>query len=135
MTELNILLVEDDELLRKSVFKLLKDGGHRVKGCDCLADARKAVKQTSFHLAFLDMRLPDGNGLDFYKEIEEACPGIKIVIVTAFSDVRTAVAAIKLGAYDYLPKPFEHAQLEKIVRNVAQNVDLNAQDSSLSRLT
>ena len=123
MTELDILLVEDDELLRKSVFKLLKDGGHRVKGCDSLVEARKAVTQTAFHLAFLDMRLPDGNGLDLFAELEEACPGIKIVIVTAFSDVRTAVEAIKLGAYDYLPKPFEHAQLGKIVRNVAQNVD------------
>ncbi|HBA84852.1 MAG TPA: hypothetical protein DCZ95_12225 [Verrucomicrobia bacterium] len=135
MAELQILVVEDDRLLRKVVYDRLSKWGHHVQACECLHEARGYLEKNSYDLVFLDMRLPDGDGLDFLTEQKKTLPQLDLVIMTAFADVRTAVSAIKLGAYDYLPKPFEDEQLEKIVRNVGGKVDLSRQVTTLSRLT
>ncbi|MFH0879292.1 MAG: sigma-54 dependent transcriptional regulator [Lentisphaerota bacterium] len=134
MAELQILVVEDDRLLRKAVYDRLCHGGHHVQACECLLEARGFLEKNDFDLAFLDMRLPDGDGLEFLAEVKEHYPRVESVIMTAFADVRTAVAAIKRGAFDYLPKPFEDEQLEKIVRNACSKIDLSNRVSTLSRL-
>ncbi len=135
MTELRILLVEDDDLLRKSITHLLRKWGHDAMACDCLAETRDAMDGSTFDLILLDMRLPDGDGLDFLEERKQTAPETEFVIVTAYADVRTAIAALKRGAYDYLPKPFEDEQLMKILRNVIEKVELTSRVASLSRLT
>jgi len=134
MTELDILLVEDDDLLRKTMFDKLSDWGHTVQACTCLCEARDVLNKMSFDLAFLDMRLPDGNGLDFLAEQRTDGVEMSVAIMTAFADVETAVSAIKSGAYDYLPKPFEDEQVRKIVRNVCGKVELTSKVSSLTQL-
>jgi len=133
--ELQILLVEDDRLLRKSLHDRLVSWGHAVQACEGLVEARTLLEKNIFDLAFVDMRLPDGDGLEFLAERRAETPGLDVVIMTAFADIRTAIAAIKLGAYDYLPKPFEDEQLEKIIRNAGCKVELRRRVSSLSRLT
>ncbi len=135
MAELHILVVEDDRLLRKALHDRLAGWGHHVQACESLVEARGFIEKNEADLVFLDMRLPDGNGLDFLSEQKKARLACDVVIMTAFADVQTAVAAIKLGAYDYLPKPFEDEQLEKIIRNVSDKVDLSRRVSTLSRLT
>jgi len=135
MTELEVLVVEDDDLQRKSLFDLLSGWGHNVQACTSLLEARDLIGKYSFDLALLDMRLPDGDGLKFLGEQKAAGIDFNIVIMTAFADVETAVGAIRLGAYDYLPKPFENEQLEKIVRNLSKRVELSSRVISLSRLT
>ncbi len=135
MTTLRILLVEDDALLRKSMTDRLRKWGHDAMACDCLAEARDALAAASFDLVFSDMRLPDGDGLDLLEERKQPGVETEFVIMTAYADVRTAVASLKRGAYDYLPKPFEDEQLEKILRNVVAKVELANRVASLSRLT
>ena len=135
MAELQILVVEDDALLRKSLHDKLVKWGHAVQACEALVEARGFLQKNSYDLIFLDMKLPDGNGLEFLSELKEVEPETDMVIMTAFADVQTAVAAIKCGAYDYLPKPFEDEQLEKIVRNLSKTMELNRQVTSLSRQT
>ena len=135
MTELQILVVEDDKLLRKAIFDRLGAWGHRVQACESLGEATAHIEKQSFDLFFLDMRLPDGDGLEFLATNKRACPDTEMVIMTAFADVRTAIEAVRQGAYDYLPKPFEDEQLEKIVRNVGEKTELSRQVSSLSRLS
>ena len=135
MAELQILLVEDDPLLRKSVYERLSGWGHCVAACETLAEATELLEKQSFDLAFIDMRLPDGDGLKFLHEKKPLHSDTVMVTMTAYADVTTAVAAIKCGAYDYLPKPFEEEELEKIVRNVSEKLDLNRQITTLSRLT
>lgn len=132
--ELDLLVVEDDELQRKAMYGLLSSWGCNVQACDCIADARKLMEQGSVDLVFVDMRLPDGDGLDFLEECIQEDRGMCMVMMTAYGDVNTAVQAIKRGAYDYLPKPFEQEQLQKIVRNVADRTRLGTKYSGLSRL-
>ena len=135
MTPLRILLVEDDALLRKSIAGRLRKWGHDVRGCDCLSEARAAFQVETCDLVLLDLRLPDGDGLDFLSEQKRPGVDAEFVVMTAFADVRSALASVKRGAYDYLPKPFEDEQLEKIVRNVGDKVRLSVRIASLSRLT
>jgi two-component system response regulator AtoC len=135
MDALDILVIEDDALLRKGLHDRLVRQGHAVQACECLLDGRKLLQKGDYDLLFLDVRLPDGNGLEFLAQQKKESGGPEVVIMTAFADVQSAVSAIKNGAYDYLPKPFEDEQLEKIVRNVAKKVGLSRQLSSLSRLS
>lgn len=132
---MDILIVEDDELQRKVLFDQLKKEGHGVKACDCIADARKRLKGDPVHLVFLDRKLPDGDGLQFVAECVEQALASHVVVMTAFADVPSAVAAIQRGAYDFLPKPFDHEQLAKIVRNVEKSVAMQERVEGLSRLS
>lgn len=134
---LKIFIIEDDELLRKALFDMMTSWGNNVQVCKNLSEARNLLAKNSFHLTLLDMRLPDGNGLDFLAEqnsLKTQNAGA-IVIMTGYSDVKTAVNAIKCGAYDYLPKPFEYEYVKKIIRNVSKNANLSERVLSLSRLT
>jgi DNA-binding NtrC family response regulator len=136
MAEMDILVVEDDDLQRKALFGKLTAWGYATQACDSLVDARRRLDKQSFDLILLDMRLPDGDGLDFLRERKPSDEGGEsVVMMTAFADVATAVAAIKEGAYDYLPKPFEDDQLRKILRNTGDRVDLNQRVAGLSRMT
>jgi DNA-binding NtrC family response regulator len=134
-TILQVLIVEDDELLRKTIFDRITSRGHEVDACESLEEARQLMDKNSFNLVLLDMRLPDGDGLAMLQELAEQPERPAVVMMTAFADVPTAVNAIKAGAYDYLPKPFEEEQLDKILRNVAAQLDLSLKVESLTRLT
>jgi len=135
MVELDILMIEDDELLRKSIHDKLSKKGHKVRACESLVEARGLLNKNTFDLCLLDMRLPDGNGIEFLGAEKKKTADTEFVIMTAFADVNSAIAAIRNGAYDYLPKPFEDEQLQKIVRNVAKEVELRQRVKTLSRLS
>ena len=135
MMDLQVLVVEDDDLLRKALFAKIKGWGHSVQACDCLGEARKILLAGNYDLILLDMKLPDGDGIEFMAAWRTENPSACIVIMTAHADVRTAMAAIRAGAYDYLPKPFEDEHLQKIIRNVTDKVELSRRVTSLSQLT
>lgn len=132
---MHILIVEDDELQRRAMYDSLRKQKHTVKACDSLTEARTRLADESFDLAFLDLRLPDGDGLQLMKEIKQGGNGAHCVIVTAFADVPSAIEAIRGGAYDYLPKPYSKDQLLKIIRNVQDKISLQQQVEGLSRLS
>lgn len=134
MKELQILVIEDDALLRKAIYDRLRSAGHDVQARDCLAQARQILEETDVDLLLSDMRLPDGDGLKFIAEQKELHPDTEMVVMTAYADISTAVEALKAGAFDYLPKPFEDEQLDKIVRNVADKQTLTRQVTSLSEM-
>ena len=130
-----ILVVDDDSLQRKTLADLLSRWGHQVVDCENLAAASEELARASFDLVLLDMRLPDGDGLQFLVEQKKNYPDLEAVIITAYADIQTAIAAIKCGAFDYLPKPFEYEQLEKIIRNACAEATLRRKVSALSELT
>ncbi len=135
MKEISVLVVDDDRLQRKSLVDLLARWGHQVTDCETLAQAGEELLRATFDLVLLDMRLPDGDGLQFLVEQKRANADFAAVIITAYADIQTAIAAIKCGAFDYLPKPFEFEQLEKIIRNACAEVDLRRRVSALSEIT
>lgn len=80
-----------------------------------LAQANQALKQHKFDLCFTDMRLPDGNGLDFVKTIQQQCPELPVAVITAHGNVEHAVEALKSGAFDFVSKPLKLRMLRDLV--------------------
>ncbi len=99
------LIIDDDIGICTSLETLLVKDGHRVTVANRGDVALSIVAGNEFDIVFTDMRLPDINGLDIIPEIRKRLPSAQIIVMTGFATIETAVSAIKLGAYDYLPKP------------------------------
>ena len=115
---LRILLVDDEPNIRKTMLICLEGEGHRVASASNRRDAAVAASRQYFDMAFVDIRLGNDSGLDLIPELLAQNPGMKIVVITAYASIDTAVEAIKRGAQDYLPKPFTPVQVGLMTRKV-----------------
>ena len=102
-----LLLVDDDAPLRRSMARALERRGFEVLPAEGVAEARALAREHRPEFAVLDMRLTEGSGLDLVRTLRELRPETRIVIVTGYGNIATAVAAIKAGAVDYLAKPVD----------------------------
>lgn len=102
-----VLIIEDEDNLRLALTRGLSGGGRRVTGVGSLGEAREALRTREPDLLLLDLRLPDGHGFELLEELRRRRPGLPVIILTAYGDVATAVKAMRLGAADFLEKPFE----------------------------
>jgi two-component system, NtrC family, response regulator AlgB len=116
---LSILIVDDEANIRKTLTVCLESRGHRVTAVSNAKDARVEADRQVFDLAFVDLRLGTENGLDLIPTLLGACPWIKIVVITAYASVDTAVEAMRRGATDYIPKPFTPEQVQLVTDRVA----------------
>ena len=115
---MNILVVDDEINIRKMLTSFLETEGHEVVAVSNFKDAAAEALRRSFDLAFVDLRLGTDDGLDLIPALLAAAPGLKIVVITAYASIGTAVEAMRRGAADYVPKPFTPAQIELAVRKV-----------------
>ena len=111
-----ILIVEDEAVMRESLRDWLTDSGYQVETAEEGEEALKTIAEQDFSLAILDLRLPGKDGIEVLREARTKSPQLKGVIITAYPSVQTAVEAMKEGAIDYLPKPFDLNDLEKLIR-------------------
>ncbi len=102
-----LLLVDDDAPLRRSLTRAMERRGFVVLPAEGLAEGRMLARENRPEFAVLDMRLTEGSGLELLKTLRDLRPDIRIVIVTGYGNIATAVAAIKAGAADYLAKPVD----------------------------
>src|SRR5512145_1292267 len=109
---LNILVVDDEANIRKTLSVCLEADGHRVSAVGNFEDAISESSRRSFDLAFVDLRLGTASGLDLIPALLAASPWLKVVVITAYASIDTAVEAIRRGATDYIPKPFTPAQVK-----------------------
>ena len=100
-----LLLLDDDLSFRQRLAMTLRRRGFDVTPAASIAEARGALSQIRPEFAVLDMRLDDGNGLDFVAELRQVVPDVRALILTGYGNLATAVAAVKTGAIDYLAKP------------------------------
>jgi len=115
---LNILVVDDEVNIRKTLSVCLETEGHKVIGVSNFQDALSEASRRSFELAFVDLRLGTDNGLDLIPALMAATPWLKIVVITAYASIDTAVEAMRRGATDYIPKPFTPAQVKLALQKV-----------------
>jgi DNA-binding response OmpR family regulator len=111
-----ILIVEDEVIMRDSLRDWLTEGGYQVETAEEGERALEAIAEQDFGMVILDLKLPGKDGIEVLREAKKKRPKLQGVIITAYPSVETAVAATKEGAIDYLPKPFDLNQLEKIIR-------------------
>jgi two-component system, NtrC family, response regulator AlgB len=117
---LPILVVDDEENIRFALTVCLESDGHKVVAVGTIEAALEEAARQAFDLIFLDVRLGTQNGLDFIKPLLAENPWARIVVITAYASIESAVDAMKLGASDYLSKPFEPAQLRLLTQKVAE---------------
>src|SRR5512136_2754923 len=97
----SILIVDDDEVIQETLFDVLKKRGYDIFLAGSGKGALETIKKNLIDLVLLDMRLPDVDGLDVLKRVKELDSEILVLMMTAYSDIQTAVAAMKSGAYHY----------------------------------
>lgn len=115
-----ILIVEDDTTIRITIAEVLGKLGHQVIQMETGRGAIERSQRQDFDLVLLDLHLPDMHGLEVLKTLREADSEALVVVMTAFPEVRTAIASLKAGAYDYLNKPFELDDLKELVRRALE---------------
>ncbi len=115
-----ILLIEDDISFCKLLEKFLIKKSYDVTVAFSAEEARSAIKKESFDLILTDLRLPDSDGIGLMAEFKISNPEIPVVLMTGYSDVNTAVKAIKNGAADYISKPFNPDEVLLVITNALQ---------------
>lgn len=101
----SLLLLDDDEPFLRRLARAMEKRGFEVTAADSVAAGRAAVARRPPAYAVMDLRLEDGNGLDLVEMLRERRPDARIVVLTGYGAIATAVAAVKIGAIDYLSKP------------------------------
>ncbi len=127
VSEKPILIIEDETLFARAVAKSLKNAGHDAVIATSLAAGREKITSINPHLVLLDLRLPDGSGLELLGELRAIANDVPVIVVTAFGEVADAVRAMKLGAADYLKKPVDLNELLIAVGKVMQTQALKNQ--------
>ncbi|MBO6781958.1 MAG: ActR/PrrA/RegA family redox response regulator transcription factor [Alphaproteobacteria bacterium] len=107
----SLLIVDDEANLRNQLAKAMERRGFETNVAESVADGLRAVSGHPPKYAVIDLRLGDGSGLEVVEALREARPDARIVMLTGYGNIATAVAAVKAGAVDYLPKPADADQV------------------------
>ncbi len=112
-----VLLIEDDVSLATNLAEVLQENGFRVILCNRGDDGLQRTREEAFAAVLTDLRLPGLGGLELVRQLQAAQPRLPVVLMTAHGTIETAIEATKLGAYDYLQKPFEMNSLLTVLHN------------------
>src|SRR5687768_8899607 len=112
-----ILVVDDEPLIRQSLQQALRSATVAVSVAGSQAEALQRFRTDQPDLVLLDLVLGEANGLDVLEQMKKEAPETKVIIMSAYGSIETAVAAMKLGGYDFLKKPYELEQIVACVRN------------------
>lgn len=134
---MNLLIVEDDEIFAGVLSKSMSRRGFNVQTARDIGEARKYSLEENFNYAILDLKLANGSSLSFIPELKDVQPNIKILVLTGYSSIATAVEAIKLGADNYLPKPASTSEIIAALQHPGtqeQDSEIPAKPLSVKRL-
>jgi len=112
----DILIVDDEEVVRLSQLRSLNGAGYRAEAAPCATEALKLLERRPFDLVFLDIRMPDLDGITVLRTIKRQWPDCEVVIVTGYPTIATAKEAVRLGAYHYLVKPLGPQDIVKAAK-------------------
>jgi DNA-binding NtrC family response regulator len=126
-----LLVVDDEAALRRLLGSILSADRHDVVTVGSVAAAHEEIRRGIFDAVVTDQRMPDGDGLSLLQSCKEVDPDLPVIMVTAFATVELAVEAIRLGAFDVVPKPFEPEQVRAVVRRACRQADLVRENDRL----
>jgi two-component system response regulator PilR (NtrC family) len=133
MTDARILVVDDERSMRELLAITLQQGGYEVSLADCGRAAIEAIGREDFDLVVTDLRMPNGDGMSVLRAAREQSPHTVVLVVTAFASTETAVEAMKLGAYDYLTKPFKLEEIRLTIAKALERKRLQDENQALRR--
>lgn len=120
MVMLNILVVDDEENARLGLMKLLDSVGYQVSAAANAEEAITQLYRQRFDLIISDIHMPGMNGMAFLVEISNLFPAMKVILMTAYSNMDSYLRAINLGAVEYLAKPFRLEELKAVIDRVVE---------------
>lgn len=130
---MRFLIVDDEKNIRKVLRRLLSEHQALVDEAESVATAQSAVAGTVYDLAIIDVRLPDGSGIEVLRSIKDTHAETAVLVVTAFATAETAIDAMKAGAYDYVTKPFNIDEIRIIIRNIIEKIRLQERVRALQQ--
>ena len=131
--KVHVLIIEDEKLIRWSLRQKFEARGFQVMEAETGAEALTALDDEVFDLIMLDYKLPDMTGLDVLRTLREADKDVVVIMMTAFSTIESAVDAIKLGAYDYITKPFDMEDVLRTADKALETTKLRREVRELRR--
>ncbi len=129
----NILVVDDESIIRKNLERILKEERYSVSSVGTGREALALLETTDIDVVLLDLNLPDINGLDVLEKAKELDPDLMIIVITGYASVDSAVRALKIGAYDYIKKPFKADVIKLIIRLAFEAQKLKKRVGNLER--
>ncbi len=129
--ELTILIADDEADIRTGAERILARAGYRVVPAARGDEAQEIVEALRPDLVLLDLKMPGRDGMEVLQFIRERHPAILVVIITGYATVEAAIEAMKRGAYDFIPKPFEPDQLRLVVKRTADKIRLSREAEKL----
>ena len=126
-----ILLVDDEEIVIRSCQRILGTDQFEIDTAQSGLEALKKIEEKPFDLLILDIMMPQMDGMEVLQRVKETHPDIEVIMVTGLSQIETAVRCMKLGAFDYLPKPFDPDELNVVVERALERKHLLQENSSL----
>lgn len=127
---MNLLLVDDDNILRDVLAKALIKRGYSVNSAADISEAETIANETDFELAIVDLNMPGGSGLTLIPKLCALNANIRIVVLTGYASIDTAVEAIKLGAINYLTKPADTDEIIEMFKKGKEEILNNAKPLS-----
>ncbi len=121
---MNILIIDDEEKLRTLLKRIISLEGYKAADVSTIAAARQALDSSPVDIVLCAVKLPDGNGVDFTKEVKEKHPGIEMILLTAYGNIPDGVQAIKNGAFDYIVKGDDNDKIIPLLSRVSEKVSL-----------
>src|SRR5438093_213795 len=124
MSRANVLVVDDQDSIRQFVSKALEEDGYTVQTTASVRETREAIERDMPDLAILDLKLPDGTGLELLREIKRVQTEVPVIVMTAFGELETAVEAMGAGAFWFVKKPFQNDELLALVAKALESQKL-----------
>ncbi len=133
-SKFRILVIDDDEIARDVVVSLLAKEGFSVDSARDGLEGIAAVKRSEYHLVITDLKMPGVDGIEVLKSVRNLSPSSSVVILTAYGTLDNALEAMRLGAYDYITKPFKLQELLIVVGNAMNRTILKEENEELRRI-
>src|SRR5207245_3607963 len=133
MPDTRVLVVDDERSMRELLAIMLRQAGHEVTVAEGGEQAVEVIKSESFDLVITDLRMRKVDGIAVLRAAKEHSPSTVVLVVTAFASTETAVEAMKLGAYDYVTKPFKLDELRLTIANALERKRLQDENRELKR--
>lgn len=128
-----VLVVDDEKSMTEMLSLFFREQGYSVHAASSVIEAKAKLEASSFDLVLCDILMPDGNGLELLKSIKQQAPSTAVIMMTAYTSSRSAVEAMRLGAYNYISKPFNLDELKIQAAGALEKTGLESENVYLKR--
>ena len=130
MNKGRVLIIDDEEIVRLSCQRILVPEGYEVKSAGSAVEGLAILADGPVDVVLTDLKMPDTDGIEVLKRIKEEWPDTEVIMITGYQTINTAVQAIKLGAFDYIEKPFVPNDIVEAIEKALTNKREKRQDQT-----